>query len=357
MQESSWSFARNRPLFDEEGGMSLLAEWNKYTANATSVVTSLGDNLKAVATDVSGNVSEGTGTALTGLNGLNTTLSSGLNNTLSNLKTATTSSVAGIGSYIEEGNKTITTGLSTGLSRSLSGFESASNNLVTGVQQGANRIATDATSLASNVQQGATAGATAMATGVSTGAVAVQSGALAGVNTIKSGVQDGVNSLQTLSTKRLMYFGLLVFMGGFFMVLAIFVGLPVVILAPAKFAICFTMSSLCNMGAVTAIRGPQQQLNHLVAPERLPFSACYLTSMLGTLWAAMIYHSYMLSIIFSAVQVCALAYYMATFFPGGTSGLKMISQILFRTLKPFFVAFGKCLGMTCSAGSSMLLPR
>ena len=49
--------------------------------------------------------------------------------------------------------------------------------------------------------------------------------------------------------------------------------LPVVMLAPSKFAVCFTIGSLLLMSAFLSLRGWQSQLSHMFSTERLPFSA------------------------------------------------------------------------------------
>ena len=50
-------------------------------------------------------------------------------------------------------------------------------------------------------------------------------------------------------------------------------------------------------------------------------------SALATLWAAGSLHSYLLSVVFSGVQVAALAYYVASYLPGGVAGLSIISSL------------------------------
>ncbi|MEW5311317.1 MAG: hypothetical protein WDW38_003044 [Sanguina aurantia] len=112
--------------------------------------------------------------------------------------------------------------------------------------------------------------------------------------------------------------------GLFFLMLAFTIFLPTIILAPAKFAMCFTLGCLCVMSGFAALRGWKQQMVHMVSRERLPFSAAYLGSIVATLYAALVMHSYLLSLFCSGLQVVALLYYLTSYFPGGAQGMKFM---------------------------------
>jgi hypothetical protein len=45
------------------------------------------------------------------------------------------------------------------------------------------------------------------------------------------------------------------------------------------------------------------QINHMIAPERLLFSASYVASLLATLYCSVVMHSYILTIISSVMQL------------------------------------------------------
>ncbi len=64
-------------------------------------------------------------------------------------------------------------------------------------------------------------------------------------------------------------------MGGglVFLSLAFFVFLPVIILAPAKFALCFSIGCLLVLSSFAALRGWQYQAQQMITRERLPFTA------------------------------------------------------------------------------------
>ncbi|CAN1200888.1 Protein transport protein SFT2 [Linum perenne] len=109
---------------------------------------------------------------------------------------------------------------------------------------------------------------------------------------VSKGVRDMPGSLQTATSnipsgKALMYFGLFLATGVFFVFIAFSLFLP-----------------------------------------RLPFSLGFIGSMVDTIYVSMVLHSYVLSVLFSVIQVMALAYYGISYFPGGSTGLKFLTSSL-----------------------------
>lgn len=74
------------------------------------------------------------------------------------------------------------------------------------------------------------------------------------------------------SSTQFTYFFAMFAAGVVFLVLAFSVFLPVIILAPAKFALCFTLGSALCMAAFLTLKGWRTQLHHMFSAERLPFS-------------------------------------------------------------------------------------
>uniref|UniRef100_A0A6N2KZB6 Vesicle transport protein n=1 Tax=Salix viminalis TaxID=40686 RepID=A0A6N2KZB6_SALVM len=130
------------------------------------------------------------------------------------------------------------------------------------------------------------------------------------------------------SGKVLMYFGLFLATGVFFVFIAFTLFLPVIVLVPQKFAICFTLGCGFIIGSFFALKGPKNQLAHMSSKERIPFTLGFIGSMVGTLYVSMVWHSYVLSVLFSVIQVLALVYYAISYFPGGSAGLKFLSSSL-----------------------------
>ena len=79
-------------------------------------------------------------------------------------------------------------------------------------------------------------------------------------------------SVQMPSSMQFTYFFAMFAAGVVFLVLAFSVFLPVIILAPAKFALCFTLGSALCMAAFLTLKGWRTQLHHMFSAERLPFS-------------------------------------------------------------------------------------
>ncbi|XP_058111981.1 protein transport protein sft2-like [Magnolia sinica] len=105
------------------------------------------------------------------------------------------------------------------------------------------------------------------------------------------------------SAKSLMYFGLFLAARIFFIFIAFTMFLPVMVLMPQKFALCFTVGCAFIVGSFFALKGSKNQLLHMFSRERLPFTVGFIGSMVGTIYVSMVLHSYVLSVFFSVLQV------------------------------------------------------
>eukprot|EP01024_Parvocaulis_polyphysoides_P010665 TRINITY_DN1368_c0_g1_i1.p1 TRINITY_DN1368_c0_g1~~TRINITY_DN1368_c0_g1_i1.p1 ORF type:complete len:263 (-),score=3.72 TRINITY_DN1368_c0_g1_i1:48-755(-) len=155
---------------------------------------------------------------------------------------------------------------------------------------------------------------------------------------VSSGVSAVQNSVSQTSTSvmpsgnQMVQFGFLFGGGLLFLMLAFSLGLPMLAITPSKFAISFSLGCLCLMLAFCALRGWKSSWDHMMTRERLPFTAGYIASIIGTLYAAMIMHSYLLSLLCSGVQVLALMYYIMSYFPGGVQGASFVLKMLYQGL-------------------------
>mmetsp|Transcript_113745 Transcript_113745/g.332185 ORF Transcript_113745/g.332185 Transcript_113745/m.332185 type:complete len:259 (-) Transcript_113745:81-857(-) len=109
-----------------------------------------------------------------------------------------------------------------------------------------------------------------------------------------------------------------------------FMFMPMIVLAPQKFALLFTLGSLCFLSSFSVLRGHAAFVRHLLSRSRALFSATYATSMVGTLWASLLYRSYLLTVLFSGVQVFALAWFLVSYIPGGRRALGLVTGIGWR---------------------------
>ncbi|CAJ1402830.1 unnamed protein product [Effrenium voratum] len=136
-------------------------------------------------------------------------------------------------------------------------------------------------------------------------------------------------SENAISKERWMMFFGGALLGCFLMSLAFFF-LPMVVLVPQKFALLFTLGSLCFLGSFSALKGHSAFLRHLLSRSRLVFTLTYATSMVGTLWASLIYRSYLLAMLFSAIQVSTLVWFLVSYIPGGRRALGFLTNMAWR---------------------------
>mmetsp|Transcript_21285 Transcript_21285/g.48023 ORF Transcript_21285/g.48023 Transcript_21285/m.48023 type:complete len:238 (-) Transcript_21285:756-1469(-) len=129
-----------------------------------------------------------------------------------------------------------------------------------------------------------------------------------------------------------------VLLSGFFFFMAFFIGLPVIVVRPSKFALCFTTGSLMYMSSFALLKGPGAHLASMVALDKLPFSICYVGSMFLTLYASLVARSYILVVVTSSLQLSTLAYYMLSFIPGGTAGARVFVAMVVRTSRIILAA-------------------
>eukprot|EP00514_Thraustochytrium_sp_LLF1b_P013080 CAMPEP_0184540690 /NCGR_PEP_ID=MMETSP0199_2-20130426/860_1 /TAXON_ID=1112570 /ORGANISM="Thraustochytrium sp., Strain LLF1b" /LENGTH=263 /DNA_ID=CAMNT_0026934331 /DNA_START=102 /DNA_END=894 /DNA_ORIENTATION=- len=148
-------------------------------------------------------------------------------------------------------------------------------------------------------------------------------------------VVDPEASVNALSrSERFKGFVLLLALSGFFFTLAL-VFLGTVIIFPAKFAFPFSMGSIFFMASFALIKGPTAWAKSVCSLAQLPFTVAYFASILGTLYACLVWRSYIFTMIFSGVQLCALGYYAFGNMPGGKYGLRLAASFLRQVVETF----------------------
>eukprot|EP00959_Pyramimonas_sp_CCMP1952_P135770 2840383-Pyramimonas_sp.AAC.2 len=102
--------------------------------------------------------------------------------------------------------------------------------MASGVMSGATRLTSEMQNAATLATGEMQRGINATSTGLTMAGSATISG-VKGVGTaVTTGINDGVQTMQSFSSQRLIYFGVLLFMGSFLMVLAFIIGLPTIVL-------------------------------------------------------------------------------------------------------------------------------
>ncbi|KAG0027055.1 protein transport protein sft2 [Podila clonocystis] len=108
---------------------------------------------------------------------------------------------------------------------------------------------------------------------------------------------------------------------------AFFVGLPLLVVSPSKFATSFTFGSLLVMTSFALLKGPMAHIKALISRERLPFTAAYFGSMIFTLYASLGASSYFFTIIGTIVQIFALVYYFTSYSPFSAGSIRLGSRM------------------------------
>ncbi|KAF8936338.1 SFT2-domain-containing protein [Dissophora ornata] len=115
--------------------------------------------------------------------------------------------------------------------------------------------------------------------------------------------------------QRMAGFALCVAGGVACFMIAFFVGLPMFVISPSKFATSFTLGSILLMTSFALLKGPMAHLKALTSRERLPFTGAYVGSMVFTLYASLVANSFILTIIGTVVEILALVYYFTSYSP------------------------------------------
>lgn len=98
---------------------------------------------------------------------------------------------------------------------------------------------------------------------------------------------------------------------------------PVLWMKPRKFAILWSFGSVLFLCSFAAMMGPMTYVRHLLSGNRLPFTAGYFGSIFLTLLFALGARSTFLTLVFAIIQLACLVWYLVSYFPMGSSGLRM----------------------------------
>lgn len=160
---------------------------------------------------------------------------------------------------------------------------------------------------------------------------------LSEAGTSVTGAVGGAAALAANPVKLAQFIGIF-FVGMMFISLS-FTFLPVLVISPQKFALLFAIGSLIVMGSLAFLKGPKALLTQLMQREKLPFSATYVVSLVGTLAATIILKSFILTAVFGLTQAVALMYFLASYVPGGKAVLNFAGRCTSRVTQK--VCIGK----------------
>ncbi|XP_064313326.1 vesicle transport protein SFT2C [Phalacrocorax carbo] len=103
---------------------------------------------------------------------------------------------------------------------------------------------------------------------------------------------------------------------------------PLLLLRARKFALLWSLGSLCALGAAALLRGPSRLLRE---PNR--GFLLYLGALGGTLYAALGLRSTLLTALGAALQLGAAAAALLVALPGGAAGLRRLGSLLSAALR------------------------
>lgn len=133
------------------------------------------------------------------------------------------------------------------------------------------------------------------------------------------------------TTQRWKMFFLLITCAAIFFAIAFFIGLPLLLFAPAKFAVSFTLGSILFSASFAVLEGPGPFFSRAFSWGRAPFTLFYVLSLGLTLYSSLVWHSYILVVISSVVQIAALLSYASSHIPGGQTTLNYATSFCWST--------------------------
>jgi hypothetical protein len=143
-----------------------------------------------------------------------------------------------------------------------------------------------------------------------------------------SNLGSGMSSMGALamSPVKLMQSGGIFFVGMMLITMSLSF-LPLLPIAPSKFALLFSLGSMMVLASVSWLKGPAAFASAVMQRDKLPFTIAYAVGLIGTLWATIIVKSYIFTGLFVATQVVGLLYFMASYVPGGKVVLNFFGRL------------------------------
>jgi len=215
-------------------------------------------------------------------------------------------------------------GLSKNVGKVTESATTATSALSEKSKQAAKDLQSKSSQKLSEAKQVTSARAQAVAGKAASAAGSAKALAAAGAGKVTSGI-SGLTAL-AMSPQKLAQFGGVFFVGVFLISMS-FTYLPLLPIAPQKFALLFAVGSSTLMASFAILKGPQAFVGGLMARDKLPFSATYVVGLVGTLVATIVLRSYVFTAIFSIIQFIALLYFLASYVPGGQACLNFMGRL------------------------------
>ena len=138
------------------------------------------------------------------------------------------------------------------------------------------------------------------------------------------------------------YFIALFMAGCFFLFLALFF-LPVIVIAPRKCANLINVGSICILASFSVLKGTYKFLveDMLFNKQKWFFAWLYFGSLILNIYFSMVLKNYILTLISLGIELVCLLYFVCSYFPGGTKGMKYMLSFAWKATKKLF---GCCFG-------------
>jgi len=109
--------------------------------------------------------------------------------------------------------------------------------------------------------------------------------------------------------------------------------LPIIPIAPKKFAMLFTIGSMTMLTSFALLLSPLSLFKLLTHHRMLPFSITYCSGLLGVQWATIIKRSFVMTVFFAVLQALSLIYFVWTGLPGGRATLGLLWRLRSRSAR------------------------
>ncbi|KAG3007942.1 hypothetical protein PC121_g15361 [Phytophthora cactorum] len=146
-----------------------------------------------------------------------------------------------------------------------------------------------------------------------------------------SSTQGGLIPTMSWNTRFKYFVGMAMLGMLFFGMASIF--LPLIMIRPSKFALSFTLGSICCMGAFAMLKGPAAYISGLLQPNRLLLTSAYFVTLGCTLYSCLILGNYVFVVLSSVMQLMTLGSFALSAFPGGNSSLKAFGALFLKSAR------------------------
>ncbi|OWY93685.1 hypothetical protein PHMEG_00036829 [Phytophthora megakarya] len=151
--------------------------------------------------------------------------------------------------------------------------------------------------------------------------------------------QSGLIPSMSWNTRFKYFVGMAMLGMLFFGMASIF--LPLIMVRPSKFALSFTLGSMCCMGAFAMLKGPAAYISGLLQPNRLLLTSAYFVTLGCTLYSCLILGNYVFVVLSSVMQLMTLGTFALSAFPGGNSSLKAFGALFLKSARGMIQALAR----------------